>query len=269
MKRYTWQWKASDAVANKKELLKFCKVNQVQVIYLQLSNSVTDTDYLSFNREANLCGIQVHAAAGEKEWALVENRQHIQKFIDRVFLINASAKPEEAFTGIHFDIEPHTFSNWSTDKDTIVKNWIQNVDWYVNDIRISKASNMEISAALQFSLDTIQTGNPDYPTLDRYMIAKHDKIAIMAYRNRVEGQDSIISISQTKLDHAEEMRKPDSVIIGVEICPSKEGEKITFAHKGRNAMLQSLQFLDFQLSGYKSYAGHAIHSLSCWMNSKV
>lgn len=272
--RYTWMWNAADIVSQQNSILSFCRRHRVNVLFLMFSNSVTDPQYRFFIKAATSLGMYVHALNGDKRWALSSYYPAIQTFLDRIKLYNDASLPEEQFTGVHFDIEPHTLTfsqgdpaNWSTQRDQIVSEWMDNVNNYTAFIK--QNIQVPVSCALQFSTDTISIADPSFTYLDQWMISKHDKTAVMAYRDFAEGTDGIQYHAQSKIDHAELQKKYNSIIVGVEVCNAGIPEKVSFYEEGREEMYKQLCTLDYNLAGYKTYAGHAIHSLTCWMNSSI
>jgi hypothetical protein len=268
---YTWMWKAVDIVTNPNGILSFCRRHGVHTIFLQLSNQVTDAQYRAFVRAATALGIRIHAMGGDEKWALVSYYPAIQTFLDRVKTYNDNALPEEQFTGIHFDIEPHTLrssesdpADWSTQQTMIVSEWMQNVNQYTDFI--NQHIQVPVSVAIQMGLDNILTGDETYATVAHFMIAKHNLTAVMAYRDFAEGSDSIVYHAQAEMDYAEALKKPHSIIVGVEIGTASP-EKVTFAEEGRQEMYRQLEIVDYTFSSYKAYAGVAIHSLTAWMSS--
>jgi hypothetical protein len=84
----------------------------------------------------------------------------------------------------------------------------------------------------------------------------------MAYRNYAEGKDGILNIVEKEIKEADELGK--SVVIGVEIVKSSEGEQISFHDIGIAAMTEELDLLHDRLHNNPSFAGVAIHDLVNW-----
>lgn len=61
-------------------------------------------------------GLKVECLAGNKQWALTENREIPIRICDQALVYNQSVMPDQRFSGLHFDIEPHTLGNiWRQD----------------------------------------------------------------------------------------------------------------------------------------------------------
>jgi hypothetical protein len=270
MKRYTWLWKATDILTMQNSILSFCRRHNVGTIFLQLSNQVTDNQYRMFNSAATALGIEIHAAGGDEKWALTAYYSNIQAMLNRIKSYNDASLPEEQFTGIHFDIEPYTLrasqgdpADWATQSSQIIREWMLNVNKYTNFI--AQSIQVPVSCTLHFSMDNNPTGDLTYPYVDEFMIGNHDKVVITAYRDFALGSDSITYHAQAEIDSAEVQKKPNCVIVAVDTTATTP-DKVTFAEEGRLAMYKELQLVDWTFKGYKSYAGHAIHSLTSWMN---
>jgi len=258
MSRKTWLWQAADLTdpALVKQHLSFCSKKNVSVIYLFLSDRINDQTYRSFIRDAHALNIKVHAAFGEKTWYHPDQYHYIQGKLSRVVDYQSASAPEELFTGIHIDIEPHTLDEWETNPNQVLKDWLSNVQSYSNFIK--QYLHIELSAALPLALK-----NEQFSAAASEMLRLHDKIAIMAYRNFLEGPDSIASIVDPFIALAEKIGKPKSIIVGQETKPVTP-DKLTYAHLGEAALLRNLELINNRYQSYASYEGVGVHSLEYW-----
>jgi len=272
-KRYTWLWDFPSSELRADKIVSFCRSHNVGTIFLHYPKNAFDEFYSWLIKQATAHGIEVHATAGEPLWALPEGERHIMDFLQRVKHYNESHLASAQFTGIHFDIEPHTLRkskgdplDWEADREQIVWSWTNNVDTYTD--YIAREIQVPVSCTLQFSTENILIGPDKQKTLTEYMIDRHDKVVVMAYRNFAQGHDSIIYHAQNELNIADGLQKPNSVIVAVETT-SVEPSKVTFAGTGRRYMYRQLDIVDHTFMDYKSYAGHAIHHLMSWMDMPV
>ncbi|WP_346835992.1 hypothetical protein [Paenibacillus polymyxa] len=258
MSRRTWLWQAADLSdpVLVKQHLGFCSKKNVSVIYLFLSSRISDQTYRDFIREASALNIKIHAAIGEKTWYHPNKYHYIQEKLLRVKDYQSTAALGELFTGIHFDIEPHTLDEWKTNPHQVLKDWLTNVQSYSNFVK--KYLGIELSVALPLALK-----NEDFSSSTSEIIRFHDKVAIMAYRNFVEGPDSVASIVDPFIALADKLGKPKSIIIGQETKPLKE-DKLTYAHLGEAALLRNLELINNRYHSYACYEGVAVHSLEYW-----
>jgi hypothetical protein len=235
MKRHTWLWKATDILTMQNRILSFCRHHNVGTIFLQLSNQVTDNQYRMFISAATALGIEIHAAGGDEKWALTAYYSNIQAMLNRIKSYNNASLPEQQFTGIHFDIEPYTLrasqgdpADWATQSSQIIREWMLNVNRYTDFI--AQSIQVPVSCTLHFSMDDKLTGDPTYPYVDEFMIGKHDKVAITAYRDFALGNDSITYHAQAEIDSAEAQKKP---MDGIGACHHPKNVEGVYLERGR------------------------------------
>jgi len=105
---------------------------------------------------------------------------------------------------------------------------------------------------------------PDSPgsALGQWLISKHDQVAIMSYRDRAEGPNSVASLSAEELEWADELGK--TVLLGVETKRSSEGNHVTFYEEGGRQLNLELAKLPGLIGEHPSYGGIAVHSYEHW-----
>lgn len=268
MKKRTWLWEAMDITGSPRttEVLRFCRQNQVKVLYLFLSNNVGDNAYKAFIKQASAIGMEVHAAVGERLWYDPANYTYLKAKLDRIQAYQAAAAPDELFTGVHFDIEPHSLPEWSdpTTQPEVIEKWVQVVGQYIRDIR--SFSGMEISAAVPIALGNI--ANTEINELREFMVDVHDHIVVMSYRNTVSGNDSIAAHVTPFLDSAQDIGRKEAVFAAVEtkpVSPPEVPEKATYAGLGAAVMDSHLMDLEFLFSHDPCFGGVAVHAIKYWM----
>lgn len=261
-KKYTWHWEASDLTNTfrSNEILKFCFKKNVEIIYLQFSKNVDFIYYRMFIEKATSLGIKIHALMGEREWYKTDNYFYIKERLDLIKKYNDESSANQLFTGIHFDIEPHTLPEWKSNQGDVLNQWANVIDTYRNDIAYSL--DIETSASVPFSISKVPY---NYAFFSQYMMDKHDKIAIMAYRDFADGNDSICYHSQSFIDQA---WKKSSIIVGVETKPNMDPPKQTFAEEGELEMYNQLEKVNVKFNSYLTYDAIAIHSIKHWMDMK-
>jgi hypothetical protein len=195
---------------------------------------------------------------GEPHWYKLDMCDTVMDYVYSVEEYNNSAAPDEIFTGIHFDIEPHTLPEWQSSRGFVLMDWSFIVDSYTSYVR--QHMDIELSASVPFSLSGVPYNSGFF---SEFMMEKHDKIAIMAYRDFAVGQDSICYHSQPFIDQA---WKCKSIVVGVETKPDLLPEKVTFADEGKAEMYHQLEIVERTLSPYPTYGGIAIHSVKHWSN---
>lgn len=216
----TWLWEAEKITveSSAEEILYFCLVNGVDTIYLHLSNPAKsgqplDSHYRAFIRKATELNISVHAAMGDATWYHTDNYHYLQEKLDRLVVYQATATNEELFTGVHFDIEPHTLgATWENNKLDIIEKWFAVVGTYTQFI--ADELQLTTSAALPLSM-----GKDALAFVGTYMLEAHDYVVVMAYRNFAKGGNSISEFANNYLTLANALEKPNSVEVAVETKP--------------------------------------------------
>lgn len=248
--RATWLWNTDIIREQREEILSFAASQQIHVIYLQMNPDIRREYYHQFIREAGKHGIEVHVLNGAPAWALTSERPKLSYFMDWVADYQVTAAPEERFTGIHVDIEPHVLKEWTTSYDSLIKQWQSNVQYLVD--RAGKL-DLPITADIPFWLHKYSVPGESV-TVSRWMMDKFDEVAIMAYRDQA---DNIYSVAAPELKEADAAGV--RAIVAIETKESSEGAFITFHEEGIEYMEEQLEIVESLASQHPSYTGIAIH----------
>lgn len=258
----TWIWNAKLIASQSEEILTFAKKNEINLLYLHIEPvAVSPQAYKNFIKKATDQGIKVEALGGDPNWALSEKRESIGDLIAWVKAYNNTAKKEERFSGIHVDIEPYLLPEWKTDQASIVEQWLSNVEYLVAETK--KDTQLTVSADLPFWINTVPVPEDDEKKVSEWMLERLDSITLMAYRNHAKGANGIIDIVQAIVDDADAAKK-SSVIVGVNILESTEGDNVSFHANGTAEMKTELAILQEELSQYPAFGGSAIHDYESW-----
>lgn len=252
----TWFWDTPQIQDSADDILDFAANQGVNVLYLQMNRDVRPEYYRSFIRQAGKQGIAVHVLGGAPNWALETERHRLETFIQWTAEYQASAAPNERFTGIHVDIEPHVLPEWKTNQATVVKQWQASVRYLVDEAR---KLNLPIGSDMTFWLHGYQL--PDQSmSISRWMIQQFDQVVIMAYRDQA---DTIYKVAAAELKEADELGK--EALIAVETKSSNEGAYITFFEEGTSYMEEQLSKVCIQAEKHPSFSGFAIHDYRYWI----
>ncbi len=256
----TWLWQTALIGSEPDKILSFAKEQGVNLLYLKIDTSRKAAFYQPFLKKANEAGIKVHALGGLASWGLEQNRPKLLELVDWVVAYNTSVAASEKISGIHLDIEPYVLPEWKTQQASILRQWTGNVEAYLKQAQ--KDPSLVIGCDMPFWLD--KTYLPDNPamTISEWLIAKHDQVAIMAYRDRADGPNSITSLVPEELAWADKLGT--KALIAVETKMSNEGDFVTFYEEGKAYMDAELAKLPALLSTHPAYAGTAIHSYEYW-----
>jgi len=260
----TWVWYTNQVVTAPDEFFAFAKENGVNLLYFKFDTSRSAAYYQPFMKRAHEAKIEVRALGGKPSWGLQQNQQEILAMVDWVHNYNRSVTLAEKINGIHLDIEPYVMPEWKTGKDAINRQWMSNVQAYIKRAKTDPA--LQVSCDIPFWLD--KTMVPDDPdtSMTEWLIAQHDQVTVMAYRDRADGSNSISSLVPQELAMADALGK--KMLIAVETKVSSEGDFVTFYEEGKAYMNAELDKLPALLSSHPSFQGIAVHSYEYWKTLK-
>ncbi len=257
----TWIWNAKLITEQQEDIIAFAKANGINMIYLHVEQKdIAVQQYRSFIKAASLAGIKVDALGGDPYWALAANQASIGNLIAWVKEYNKTAAEDEQFHGIHVDIEPYLLPRWKTDRESVLRQWMENIGYAVHETK--KDAKLAVSADLPFWVNTL-TVPGESEKVSSWMIRHLDSITLMAYRNYAHGHNGIVDIVQGIMNDANEQERA-SIIVGVNIMKSSEGKNVSFHKEGTAEMKNQLTILQDELSKYNAFAGSAIHDYESW-----
>lgn len=253
MKKLTWMWDFTDICFNPDRYVRFMYEKGITDLYLQFSMSAMfdNSMYKPLVKQLSQKGIRVHATNGASSW--VFNPQHLERFLDSVHLYNTTCDIDEMFYGIHFDIEPYSLPEWKIDKENMTLHWENLIKTYV------ERSRLPVSAALPFWFHTL--GDSFVQTV----LNNHDHIALMSYRNVVEGPNSLSSIVQPTLDLVSYYKSYADIVVGMETISVTEGAHISYYDKTSRDLIVDMRNIFRKYDQVPYVTGVAVHSLSGWI----
>lgn len=262
--RATWIWDARLIASQAEEIVSFARQNDINLIYLHIEPTrVSPQQYRSFIQAASRASVRVEALGGDPGWALAANRESIGELVAWVKAYNRTAGADERFSGIHVDIEPYLLQEWKENQENVASEWMRNIVYLVAETK--KDSTLSVSADLPFWIDSVTV--PDgSEKLSSWMLERLDSITLMAYRNHAQGPNGIVDIVQKIVADADTLGK-GSVVVGVNILESQEGENVSFHQMGTQEMESELAILQEELGDRPSFAGSAVHDYESWLHA--
>ncbi|TVY03106.1 hypothetical protein [Cohnella terricola] len=255
----TWVWDTTTLTKDKGQMLAFAEEQGVNVIFLHIDRESKDFEpYRDFVEEAHGLGIEVEALGGDPSWGLTGHLQEIDSFIRWMEDYHSAVGEQAEFDGIHMDIEPYLLKEWERDREDVVRQWMENVEYLVN--RIRRDTSLRVSADLPFWIHKIPAranGN-----LGAWMIERLDCVVLMNYRNFAVGENGIIDNALPMIREGTRAGKP--VIVGLETGPVKEGEHVTFKGKSISSLHRQMRLSHLSLRGHAGYRGFSIHDYKSW-----
>lgn len=266
--RAVWVWDAKKYLSSASidEFILFCRSNKVGLALVDLPDDLTSAaDFVAACRSEN---IRVHALTGSPEMARADKHSKLTAFIDRVVDYNSRCGRRARIGGIHVDVEPYLLKEFSAETGGAVANE------YVEMLRTGarngglRTQGLLFGADIPFWFDTrTEEGKYRYQSggrpLFEHAIDATDYVCIMSYRNKVDGRDGIIEISQTEVDYAEKIGK--HVFVGVE-TGTGDGipAKTTFAQRSRADVIEAFSRIERVFETNACFTGTAIHHYGSW-----
>ncbi|USG64492.1 hypothetical protein NDK47_20425 [Brevibacillus ruminantium] len=260
----TYIWHADVAVQEADEILSFAKLEGINLLYVRLDLEQPYEVYRELVGKATAAGIEVHAMGGHPLWAQEAYRERMLKLVRYVKNYNKHASPSEQFRGIHLDIEPYVLPAWREDPDRVLRQWMGNIEAFVRETK--EDSQLQTSSDLAVWLDRFDVPDDPGTSFSKWMIAQHDHITLMAFRDQAAGPGGIAAIVEDELRFADELGK--KAIIAVEMKESSEGDYVSFHEEGKAEMRRQLSLLPELLADHPSYRGNAVHAYEYWKRAK-
>jgi hypothetical protein len=229
--RALWVWETESLLKTPEgwdTFFEFLATHDIQILWLQLLltkiNPIARDTYPSFQlkyqnkfrsfiKKAYQRGIEVEALEGYPEYALAEHHHIPLSVISTVISFNKKSKPDEQFTGIHFDNEPHLLIGWHdpAEREKILHDFLTLITKCKT--LIQDKSSMTFGVDIPFWWQEIDpaTHEPNAPVqfngttkaASYHVIDTASRIGIMNYRNTADGADGIIAHGKDLLDYAE------------------------------------------------------------------
>lgn len=272
--RAVWTWEGpsyamlqSPAVAD--EALDFLQRKRITVVYLyadayQRRNLIAQQPqlYRAFIRNAHDRGIRVYALLGSwylstERYVLPRHQRKAVAMLQRVLVYNAAAAPAERFDGVNYDIEPHLLDEWEDATRPRLLHGFLDMTAAMLEARRKSGQALDIGPAMPFWWD----GIPLEWRGVRKPVSEHvadltDYVALMDYRNRAEGRDSILSHAQSEMDYADRTGK--RVVIGLEFNPG-EPAKLSFHGMAEAAFEREAGKVEAAYGKRRAFDGFVFH----------
>ncbi|GAB3779368.1 hypothetical protein [Dyella agri] len=279
--RAVWTWEA-DSYA----MVKDPSVAQEAVAYLQSQH--IDTVYLyadayqghdllvehpgvyrAFIERLHKQHMKVYALLGSaylhtENYVLPAYRRQAEAMFRRVVQYNVAAPASARFDGANLDIEPHILDEWNDNtRERLLADFLDMGDALMK-IKREYHATLAVGPAIPFWLDGIELEWKGVRRpVSEHVIDLFDYVALMDYRHKAEGSDSILSHAASEIAYADHVGK--KVVIGLEVSPN-ELEKVTFDQVGPKVFEQALGTVEQALRNDPSFAGFAIHHYRSYRN---
>lgn len=247
--RAVWWWSSNLEEEVIDEYLNFAYDNGINSIYYCSSEFGEKTN--GFIEKAKKKNMKVYWLDGYYKW-LTSDTYQAQLFdkIDKYLDYNANY-PDNAFSGVHLDIEPHQSPDFKTNREDLILKLIALADKLKQTYKTINFT-YDIPFWLHDEIEYNGVTKPAYA----HMIDIADNITVMSYRDNA---DKIYLVASQELAYALSVNK--TIILSVE-C-GKEEDVVTFYEEGKTVLNTQLNRLYPMLP---QYTGMAIHNITSWYN---
>lgn len=246
----TWLWDA--AKMNDEEITALLQQKKVNTVYVQIDSAIAFDDYAKFIETAQQMDIVVYALDGSPTW----EEHHYDEL--HAWLENYHQQhPKQSFASIHLDVEPYLSDLWDQNEAQAIEDYQHLIDYAYAK---AQEENLSFEVDIPFWFDERQYDNAfGTGNFAEWIIAKVDRVTIMAYRDTAE---EIIEISKQEIAFGNVHNTP--IIIGVETLQSDEGDNVSFAEEGERYMNRALKKVVKAYKHDPMFAGIAVHHVISW-----
>ncbi|QIL19602.1 hypothetical protein [Thermomonas sp. HDW16] len=251
------------------EALAFLRRERIGILYLYADgfdgrNLIAEHPqlYRDFIRRAHAQDMQVYALLGSwylhtERYVLPKHRGDAVAMLQRVLDYNAGAPAAARFDGVNYDIEPHLLDEWEDATRVRLLGDFLDMSAALMAAKRKSGQRLPIGPAMPFWWDGIEL---DWKSA-RKSVADHvidttDYVALMDYRNKAEGSDSILSHARDEMTYADKVGK--RVAIGLEFNPG-EPKKLSFHGMDKAAFEREAGKVEAALRGRPAFAGFVFH----------
>ncbi|MCH4886627.1 hypothetical protein EZV73_03560 [Acidaminobacter sp. JC074] len=238
------------------ELLSDIKEDGFNKIYLYCSS---DEDL--FEEKLALISdkhISVYALNGSYTW--IDKPNKLNKFFKYISELDPSRYPH--FEGIILDIEPYVLKDRDTESD-----YQTFQDLILEAQKQAQTSDLTLNIVIPFWYDDVKLSNMKLDeNLAEWIIRTSDEVTVMAYRNKLYGDNGVLTLIENEADYSKENEK--KLIVTLETRPSEEGEHISFAGQEKTTVLQTFNEIKLRFKKRCNFIHYGVHDLESWINMK-
>lgn len=185
---------------------------------------------------------------------------------EKVLDYNLAVAEEARFDGINVDIEPYILTEWKEPGNDLPVRWLEVLQTLI-ERRDASGLPVLVGPAIPRWLDsssccTSVAWQGETKPLSDHIQDLTDYVSIMDYRDTADGGAGIIAQAEHEIAYANQIGKPDSVVLGVETKDLSGGgdpETVTFWEEGRTHLESELDKVYAAFGGDSSFGGIAMH----------
>lgn len=258
----TWLWDAHKIIKDSDKVIAELVSRNVNVLLLQIDDTVDVEYYRQFIRKASLKEIKVEALDGAPQWVAENGAKLQQVFLDWLIKYQATAAKQEKFTGIHLDVEPYEHEHYDS-------NSAQYLEAY--QTMIIRFRNQADKLRLNFGIDIPfwfygvnyqnQYGSGN---MAEWLCKQVSNITIMAYRDTAK---EILSISAAEMKLFQKYKVRGTIAVETGRL-SARNNFVTFYEETKEYMDEQLEIVYQAYKNDSAFQGIAIHYYDSWVAMK-
>ena len=155
---------------------------------------------------------------------------------------------------LHFDIEPSSLAEWTTDTDAVVTQYLTLLDQLA---AVTSAAGVALEVDIPFWFDTI-TSTYDGPArpLSELVIDRADRTIVMDYRDHASPPNGMLDLAESELLYGDSVSR--DVVVAVETnCALNP--VVTFCEEGRAVLEIELAIFEATQASVSAFQGFAVH----------
>jgi len=163
--------------------------------------------YRALLRRLHRRGFRVYALLGSaylhtEEYVLPGRRNDALAMLRCALAYNAASAPDQRFDGVNVDIEPYILPQWSTQRDRLLRLYLD-LGRALMELKRSSTVSFPVGPAIPFWFDGITLDwNGSNKPVSGHVFDIYDYAAIMDYRDHAEGRDGLIALAAGELASA-------------------------------------------------------------------
>jgi len=217
-------------------------------------------------QKAGESGIAVEALDGDPSWALPSEQAGFWPKLDAILAWNQQQPANRKLAGVHLDVEPYTLKQFkSEEKPAVMRGYLDLLSESARRIKAQDVS-MVLAADIPFWYDSREEKEADNHFFEyngkKQPLSRHvqdicDYVAVMSYRQKAVGGNSISSTSEGEIAYAESIGK--RAFPSVEMSEVSDTPTITFYGTDPALFRERFDELLGALNGRKGFGGVMIH----------
>jgi hypothetical protein len=257
------------------QLLEFCKQEGITRLLVQIHYEMDRStgavrrlsrpeELAALVRQAREAGIAVEALEGDPQWALRARQGSFWEKFEALLAWNESQPPESRLAGIHLDIEPYLLAEYKSEEKPRVM--LEYLELLAEVRKRIDGRGLLLAADIPFWYDSRAKEEPDHHIISfngkEQYLSRHvqdicDYVAVMSYRQKAVGGNSVTSVCEDELAYAEQIGK--KVFASLETAEVSDTPTISFFGTTPQLFREQLGLIQSSLGSRPGFGGVMIH----------